>query len=123
MQYANFMPGEWRPTSDKGYLRAVYEAARAAKVGVGGPDLMPFRRGQVKGSYPLIRDAAGRVPTGIAVQDGNLAQVNPASGQRVTVTELFQFARDQLGVDYMFWGTEEPYYSTDVLPFLEGVRR
>jgi hypothetical protein len=24
MQYANFMPGEWRPTEDKGYLRAVY---------------------------------------------------------------------------------------------------
>ncbi|MFL5555404.1 MAG: hypothetical protein ACJ78D_06385, partial [Gemmatimonadaceae bacterium] len=24
MQYGNFMPGEWRPIADKGYLRAVY---------------------------------------------------------------------------------------------------
>lgn len=123
LQYANFMPGEWRPTDDKGYLRSVYEAARAAHVGVGGPDLMPFRVGQVKGSYPLIRDAAGRVPTGIAVQDGNLAQVNPSTGQRVRVSELLQFAKEQLGVDYMFWGTEEPYYSTEVIPFLNGARQ
>lgn len=28
LQYANFMPGEWRPTEDKGYLRAVYKAAK-----------------------------------------------------------------------------------------------
>jgi hypothetical protein len=120
MQYANFMPGEWRPISDKGYLRSVFEAARAAHVGVGGPDLMPFRPGQVKGSYPLIRDAAGRVPTGIAVQDGNLAQVNPNTGQRVRVSELLQFAKEQLDVNYVFWCTEEPYYSAEVIPFLNG---
>jgi len=122
LQYANFMPGEWRPTSDKGYLRSVYEAALAAHVGVGGPDLMPFRVGQVKGSYPLIRDAAGRVPTGIAVQDGNLAQVNPSTGERVRASELLRFARDELGVDYVFWGTEEPYYSTEVIPLLNAAR-
>jgi len=39
IQYANFMPGEWLPADDKGYLRAVYKAARELKVGVGGPDL------------------------------------------------------------------------------------
>ncbi len=71
MQYANFMPGEWRPTEDKGYLRAVYKAAKELRVGVGGPDLQPYRHGQLKSSYPLIREAAGIVPIGIAVQDGN----------------------------------------------------
>ncbi|MGI8617913.1 MAG: SGNH/GDSL hydrolase family protein, partial [Gemmatimonadaceae bacterium] len=67
MQYGNFMPGEWRATNDKGYLRAVYAAAREFGVGVGGPDLLPHRPGQLLGSYPLIREAAGIVPTGIAV--------------------------------------------------------
>jgi len=25
MQYANFMPGEWLPNNDKGYLRSIYQ--------------------------------------------------------------------------------------------------
>ena len=62
LQYANFMPGEWRATNDKGYLRAVYKAAKESKVGVGGPDLLPYRPGQLKSSYPLIREAAGSFP-------------------------------------------------------------
>lgn len=118
MQYGNFMPGEWRPTNDKGYLRAVYEAAKDAGVGVGGPDLMPHRRGQLKNSYPLIREASGRVPVGVAVQDGNLAEINPTTGKPVEVSELVSFATEHLGVNYIFWGTEEPYYSRDVIPFL-----
>jgi hypothetical protein len=55
IQYANFMPGEWLPGDDKGYLRTVYKEARALGVGVGGPDLLPFRPGQNNHSYPLIR--------------------------------------------------------------------
>jgi hypothetical protein len=123
MQYANFMPGEWRPTEDKGYLRAVYRAAKESKVGVGGPDLLPHRPGQLLGSYPLIREAAGAVPTGIAVQDGNLEELNPKDGKRVTVAELFKFAAEYLKVDYIFWGTQEPYYSAEVIPFLRRVNQ
>jgi hypothetical protein len=122
MQYGNFMPGEWRPTNDKGYLRAVYEAAKKSNVGVGGPDLMPYRPGQLGTSYPLIRDAAGIVPTGVAVQDGNLEEINPTTGKRVEVAELMKFATEYLKVDYVFWGTEEPYYSADVIPFLRSVK-
>ncbi|HJU66704.1 MAG TPA: hypothetical protein VJ650_00550 [Gemmatimonadaceae bacterium] len=122
MQYANFMPGEWRPTEDKGYLRAVYEAAKEMKVGVGGPDLLPYRPGQRGSSYPLIRDAAGAVPVGIAVQDGNFDDRHPETGQRITLDEMMQYATDYLQVDYLFWGTEEPYYSTIVIPYLRGTR-
>lgn len=118
MQYANFMPGEWRATNDKGYLVAVYRAARELGVGVGGPDLMPHRRGQLKTSYPLIKESAGVVPIGIAVQDGNLEEINPATGKRVTTGELVDFATNYLQVDYIFWGTQEPYYSSEVIPFL-----
>jgi len=122
MQYANFMPGEWRPTEDKGYLRAVYAAAKELKIGVGGPDLLPHRPGQLKGSYPLIREAAGRTPTGIAVQDGNYNDVDPNTGKRVTVPELLKFATEQLKVDYLFWCTQEPYYSKELIPFLKGMQ-
>jgi hypothetical protein len=121
MQYANFMPGEWRPTNDKGYLRAVYDAAREMNVGVGGPDLLPFRPGQLGSSYPLIRDVAGAVPVGIAVQDGNFEDRHPETGQRVTLADMLRFATEYLKVDYIFWGTEEPYYSQTVIPYLSGV--
>lgn len=122
MQYANFMPGEWRPTNDRGYLLAVYRAAKESKVGVGGPDLMPHRPGQLKSSYPLIRDAAGVVPTGIAVQDGNLEEINPSTGKRVTAAELLEFADVYLKVDYVFWGTQEPYFSQEVIPLLRRLK-
>jgi hypothetical protein len=118
IQFANFMPGEWRPAEDKGYLRAVYDAARESKVGVGGPDLLPFRPGQLGSSYPLIREVAGSVPVGVAVQDGNFADRHPMTGQPITLRELLDFATGYLDVDYIFWGTEEPYYSELVVPYL-----
>jgi hypothetical protein len=120
--YANFMPGEWRAINDRGYLAAVYRAAREVGVGVGGPDLMPHRPGQVKTSYPLIRESSGIVPTGIAVQDGNLEEVNPRTRKRVTVAELIDYATNNLGTDYIFWGTQEPFYSSDVVPYLNSKR-
>jgi hypothetical protein len=122
MQYANFMPGEWRPTEDKGYLRAVYEAAQELKVGVGGPDLLPYRPGQLKSSYPLIRDVARTVPAGIAVQEGNYEDQDPKTGRRITIPELLKFATEYLKVDYIFWCTQEPYYSEQVIPFLKRVK-
>jgi hypothetical protein len=120
--YANFMPGEWRPADDRGYLRAVYRAARELKVGVGGPDLLPYKPGQMGSSYPLIREASGQVPVGIAVQDGNSAYINPGTGARVTVAEQIAFATEYLSADYIFWCTEEPYYSGQVVPFLKRIR-
>ena len=122
MQYANFMPGEWLPGEDKGHLRAVYKAAKELKVGVGGPDLLPHRRGQLNHSYPLIRDASGVVPTGIAVQDGNYAEPNPKTGKPLTIPELLKFATEFLKVDYVFWCTEEPYYSGQVIPFFKQAK-
>jgi hypothetical protein len=118
MEYGNFMPGEWRPTEDKGYLRAIYEAGKASGVGMGGPDLLPFRRGQLQGSYPLIREVSGIVPVGIAVQDGNFEAIDPTTRRRVEISELVKFATQYLNVDYIFWGTQEPYYSRQVIPFM-----
>jgi hypothetical protein len=118
IQYANFMPGEWLPDTDKSYLRSVYKAAKDLHVGVGGPDLLPFRIGHNNHSYPLIKAAAGLVPTGVAVQDGNYSDVDEKTGKRASIAELLSFATEQLKVDYIFWCTEEPYYSKELIPFL-----
>ena len=70
-------------------------------------------------SYPLIRASHGLVPTGIAVQDGNYAYTNPKTGKPVTMPDLLKFADEYLRVTYVFWCTEEPYYSRNVIPFLK----
>jgi hypothetical protein len=121
LQYANFMPGEWRPSEDKGYLRAVYRAARESKVGVGGPDLLPYKPGQMGSSYSLIKEAGGIIPVGVAVQDGNYDYLNPKTGKRVTIAEQIKFATEYLKADYIFWCTEEPYYSSDLVPYLQSL--
>ena len=117
MLYANFMP-ETDPDGKPVYLRSLYQRAAELKLAMGGPDLMPHRKWQRRNSYPLIREFSDRIPMGIAVQDGNLADINPSTGKKVTVPELVAFATDELHVTYVFWGTEEPYFTRDVLPFL-----
>ena len=117
MVYANFMPGG-RPD-----LEAVYKAARESNVAVGGPDLLPFRPFQRANSYPLIRASAGKIPTGLAVQDGNYSDVNSETGKRATIAELLKFGADDLKLDYIFWCTQEPYYSNELIPFFRAARR
>src|SRR5687768_5810411 len=117
MVYANFMPGG-RP-----YLEAIYKAALELRVAVGGPDLLPFRPFQRANSYPLIRESSGKVLSGIAVQDGNYADVSRETGKRASIAELLKFATEYLKVDYIFWCTEEPYYSDDLVPFLRSANK
>jgi hypothetical protein len=116
IQYANFTPGEWLPGDDQSYLRSVYQRAKELKVGVGGPDLLPHKAGQMNHSYPLIRECAGKIPTGIAVQDGNYQYQNPKTGQSIAISELVVFAAEYLKADYIFWGAEEPFYPQKLLP-------
>ena len=48
------------------------------------------------------------------------AEINPKTGKKVTPLELLQFARDDLKLDYIFWGNQEPYYSKEVIPALRS---
>src|ERR1041385_1208457 len=113
MQYANFMPGG-RPD-----LEVVYKAARASRIAVGGPDLLPFRPFQQENSYPLLRESSGKVRTGLAVQDGNYGDIDRKTGKPAGIGKLMKFAADDLRLDYIFWCTEEPYFSTELVPFLK----
>jgi hypothetical protein len=117
------MPGEELPDNDRGYLRGIYEHADSIGVGVGGPDLLPHRWFQRVNSLALIEARSPSTVAGVAVQWGNLDDRNRATGERVTVGELYRFARDELRLDYIFWGTQEPYYSDDILPYLSDLAR
>jgi uncharacterized protein YijF (DUF1287 family) len=112
MQYANFMPGEWLPGTNRHYLESVYQRARELGVAVGNPDLLPGRKGQMNHGYKLMHAWTSEAPVGVAVQEGNY--------QFAKVPELWKFANEYLRADYIFWFAEEPYYKRDVLPFLSG---
>lgn len=127
LQYANFMPGEWLPWEDKGYLRAVYSFAEKTGVGLGAPDLMVRRKGQLNHALALMHEREYSVPLGIAVQDGNyIGMTNSSkvvSRRQNLVPLLHAFAAEFLRVDYMFWSDQSPYFEEDVLPcFSERVR-
>jgi hypothetical protein len=120
MQYANFMPGEWLPREDKGYLRSIYKYGQEIGVGLGGPDLMVKRKGQLNHIIALMHEGIFTVPLGIAIQDGNYIE---ETGNNVIVNNrenivplLHAFAKDFLKVNYMFWVCQEPYFSDDVIP-------
>ena len=115
------MPGEWLPWTDHGYLRAIYGHAERIGLGVGGPDLLPHRKAQQQHSYRLIAARGPLMPAGVAVQDENLEDTNPTTGKPVTVAELYRFAKDRLRLTYIFWGTQEPFYTKDVLPFIRSL--
>ncbi len=120
MQYANFMPGEWLPWEDKGYLRSLYKYGEQIGVGLGGPDLMFTKKGQLNHALTLMHESSYSVPLGIAVQDGNY--IGKTGNDEIIkdhtniVPQLYAFASDFLKVNYMFWVNQEPYFKEDVIP-------
>jgi len=113
--YANFMPGD-----SKEDLKELYDFALEIGHGMGGPDIKVYRKGQMENSYPLIKSIGDRVPIGMAVQEGNYSLDNPKTDQQVTILEILDFAQNFLKANYIFWCTEEPYYTNKVIPFLES---
>jgi hypothetical protein len=126
MQYANFMPGEWLPYDDKGYLRSIYAYGEQIGVGLGGPDLMYTRKGNLNHTVAMMHEFEYTVPLGIAIQDGNYVGTTGSNEiltkRKNLVPVLHAFARDFLKVDYMFWVAQEPYFSEDVIPCFTPIK-
>jgi hypothetical protein len=126
MQYANFVPGEWLPLEDKGYLKSIYAYGEEIGVGLGAPDLMVRRKGQLNHAIAMMHENEYTAPLGIAIQDGNyIGQTNSAQvveRRPNLVPLLHEFAADFLRVDYMFWVDQAPYFEEDVLPCFESTR-
>jgi hypothetical protein len=128
MIYANFIPGEWLPFDDKGYLKSIYKYGEDIGVGLGGPDLMVTRKGQLNHALAQMHEGKFTVPLGIAIQDGNYIsktgadkdyEENRDKGKKDRenlVPMLNAFARDFLKVSYMFWVNQKPYFEEDVIP-------
>lgn len=108
VQYVNFWPCEW--DNDHNYMGRVFEFAAANGVGLGGPDIVPGRKAQMKNSYPFFNKYRGKLPlVAMAVQEPTLTYKNPKTGKPFSKGEFVRFAEDYLGADIIFWSTASPW--------------
>jgi hypothetical protein len=108
VQYVNFWPCGWN--NARSYMSRFFEFAAAHRIGVGGPDIVPNRPGQMRNSYPFIHDYQDKVPiVAMAIQEPTLDYTNPATGKPFSRDEFTSFAADYLGVDIIFWSKDAPW--------------
>ncbi len=122
IQYANYMPGEWLPWDNKKYLESLYQLAAKENIGMGGPDIKIYKKSQMNHSYKFLKKFSDNMVTGIAVQDGNYEEINPKTGKQVTIDEIYKFGKEEIGLDYIFWCTQDPYYSKFLIPYLANIK-
>ena len=80
------------------------EAMSATGLGLGGPDTFTNSASMNRGVYREYDRLAGVVPLAVAVQAENYtAREHRGAQDRVPVMELYDFARNTLHVNYLFW--------------------
>jgi hypothetical protein len=108
VQYVNFWPCEW--DNDHKYMSRLFAFAADNHIGLGGPDIVPNRKGQMKNSYPFFNRYKGKLAlVAMAVQEPTLTYRNPATGKPFTRDEFVSYAADYLGADIIFWSTATPW--------------
>jgi hypothetical protein len=94
--------------------QSLFNYATAHGIGLGGPDIFihdPLLNDPQKGSYPLYGPASGLIPLGTAVQPNDyLIKVHNGPPDPPTPKELYEFGRDKLHLNYMFWSTKSGYF-------------
>ncbi|KAL6901485.1 hypothetical protein GGI43DRAFT_403145 [Trichoderma evansii] len=105
VQYVNFWPDGWNNTNNRFVDSFNYYAKHG--VGVGGPDLIPYKPGQMNNSYVYIPMYHDKVPISVvAVQQPDvLNETSPTTGKPFTKEEFVDFATNDLHVDIIFWTT------------------
>lgn len=108
VQYINFWPCEWN--NDQHYMSRFFAFAQKHGIGLGGPDVVPWKKGQMKNAYPFFHENRGKLAlVAMAVQEPTLRYVNPNTHKPFTREEISTFAKDYLGADIIFWTTDAPW--------------
>lgn len=108
VQYVNFWPCEWN--NDQNYMGRLFEFAAKNQIGLGGPDIVPYKLGQMKNSYPFFNQYKGKLPLiAMAVQEPTLTYTNPKTNKPFTKAEFQEFGQNYLGTNIIFWSTSTPW--------------
>jgi len=108
VQYTNFWPCEW--DNDRKYMSRAFEFAKQNRIGLGGPDIVPYKKAQMKNSYPFFNRYKGQLSlVAMAIQEPTLTYTNPETKKKFTREEFVEFAENYLGVDVIFWSVSSPW--------------
>ena len=108
VQYMNFWPCEWE--NDQKFMSRGFAFAMQHGIGLGGPDIVPFKKAQMKNSYPFFHQYKGQLKlVAMAVQEPTLTYTNPETKKPFSREEFVAFAENYLGVDIIFWSTASPW--------------
>lgn len=116
IQYVNFFPGEWN--NDHHYMDRLFTYAMSHDIGLGGPDVVPFRKSHMKNSYPFFHANKDKMLTAIAVQEPDYTYKNPKTHSPYKFSDFYNFARHYLGASIIFWNVEEPFFTRQLIPHL-----
>jgi hypothetical protein len=106
VQYVNF----WNGPPNNTFMADSFAFYAKHGVGIGGPDDLPYKPYQEQNSYPYLWEYHDKVPiTVIAVQEPDLAYLNPNTSKPFTKQEFTAFAVNQLGAKIMFWALSSPW--------------
>lgn len=108
VMFANFWPCEW--DDSRHYMSRAFAFAAAHKIGMGGPDIYPFRPAQMKNSYRFLDEYRGKLKVvAMSVQEPDLDFINPRTGKHFTREEFTDFASGYLGANIIFWAYIAPW--------------
>ncbi len=108
VQYVNFWPCEW--DNDYQYMSRFFNFASKNKIGLGGPDIVPYQSAQMKNAYPFFNRYKGKLDlVTMAVQEPTLTYTNPKTKKPFTKEEFTNFAENYLEANIIFWSTTTPW--------------
>jgi hypothetical protein len=108
VQYVNFWPCEW--DNNRKFMSRAFAFAQANRIGLGGPDIVPYKKAQMKNSYPFFNQYKGKLAlVAMAVQEPTLTYTNPETKKPFSREEFVAFAQDYLGANIIFWTTASPW--------------
>ena len=108
VMFANFWPCEWNDS--RHYMSRTFAYAAAHDIGLGGPDIFPFRPAQMNNSYRFLHQYRGKLKlVAMSVQEPDLDFIDPKIGKPFTKKSFTSFARDYLGADIIFWAYKSPW--------------
>lgn len=112
IQYVNFFPNEWN--NDKHYMRRFFSYAMNHHIGLGNPDTVPYRKEQMKNSYPLFHKFKNQILVGTAIQEPDYTYKNPETGRSYKFADFYNFSQKYLGATILFWNVQEPFFSQEL---------
>ncbi len=119
----NFLP------DGQSYLSDIASAVQSLGVVMGGPDVLPDSDPLIRLTYPLYTEFNGKMPLFTQVEQSVYRHEHEGDSfptKYWTMPEIFEFSRDDLHVNYIFWvrvATPNPidsYSWWDALPIIEA---